>query len=184
MAAGIRPRSRTAAWLLVLLVATSCAQRAVPTGTSAPPTASAGPATRVFLSALYAPGPNADGVFAAASEGTCTGSATITIDPEPRGVLLLATARFEMEIRGCPPGTTLTDVHLHQGPCCPVDAWIGSGLGVTALPSGGARLSSVNPGVAVSRAEAVIARPADYYLHFHSRNNPVGGFLRGELTPK
>jgi hypothetical protein len=179
-----RIRSGACVLAATLALTVACGTRLVPTGVSPSPTDSPSPAAVTLLAALYAPAPDPILGPAVASETTCTGTATITIDPTPRGPLGLATARFDLDIRGCPPGTRITDAHIHQGPCCPNEIWIASGLSELPLPTGSARASSVNLGIALSRAEALIARPADFYLHFHSVNNPVGGFLRGDLRRK
>jgi hypothetical protein len=52
------------------------------------------------------------------------------------------------------------------------------------LPTGDGRFTSTNQGVPLARAQAVVANPTSFYIHFHSKNNVSGGFLRGELVPR
>lgn len=178
--------SAAEAWPLALVAAAlvACGSRAVPTPTSPSPsvTSGLGYATTVLVTDLHS-GPGVTGIPAAASEGACAGSATVTIDPTPRGTLNLATARFEISIIGCPPDIAITSVHIHRLPIGTVDEWIGSDLGETVLRTGNGTLVGTNQGVPLARAEEIVAHPTDFYLHFHSRNNPAG-FLRGELRPR
>jgi hypothetical protein len=123
------------------------------------------------------------GAIATAGEFTCGGSAVVTIDPTPRGALGLAVSYYELSIQGCPSGTTITEMHIHQMPIGNQDVWIGSDLREFVLVNGSGTTTSINLGVPPARADAVIARPNDFFLHFHSTNNPVG-FMRGLLRPK
>lgn len=178
--------SAAPSWRLALVVVAlvACGSRAVPTPTSPSPsmTAGLGYGTTVLVTDLHS-GPGAAGIPAAASEGACAGSATVTIDPTPRGTLNLAVARFEISIIGCPPGIAITSVHIHRLPIGAVDEWIGSDIAETVLRTGNGTLTGTNQGVPIARAEAIARSPTDFYLYFHSCNNPVG-FLRGELRPR
>jgi hypothetical protein len=163
-------------------VALSCGSH-LPSSRSPSPTLGLPASALVLVTTLHS-GPGVTGTSAVASEGACSGAATVTIDPTPRGALRLAVARFEISVIGCPPGTTITSVHIHQLPIGDRnDEWIGSDLPELVLPKGDGSFTSTNQGVPVARAEEVVARPTDFYLHFHSKNNPVG-FLRGELRPR
>ncbi len=174
------------AWLLPLFGAALvvCGSRAVPTPTSPSPsmTAGLGYATTTLIADLHS-GPGGSGIPAAASEGACAGSATVTIDPTPRGTLNLAVARFEISLLGCPPDIAITSIHIHRLPIGTLEEWIGSDLGETVLHTGNGTLDGTNRGVPLARAEQIVAHPTDSSVHFHSRNNPAG-FLRGELRPR
>ena len=128
--------------------------------------------------------PSPSGNSALGGEDSCSGSATVTIDPNPRGLLNLAVARFEITLFGCPPGTTLTSVHVHRLPIGTVEEWIGSDLPESTLANGSGSFVSTNQGVPLARAQAVVAEPTAWYIHFHSKLNTAGGFLRGELVPR
>jgi len=134
----------------------------------------------VRFSVTLQSGPSVSGAIATAGEFTCGGSAAVTIDPTPRGTLNLAVAYFELSAQGCPPGTTITEMHIHQMPIGNQEVWIGSDLRNFVLVSGRGTTTSIDRGVPPARAEEVIARPNDFFLHFHSTNNPVG-FMRGLL---
>ena len=173
------------------LVATSavyalsgCGSRIAPIGESATatPTFLAGPAAVTFLATLQS-GPSVSGAIATAGEFTCGGSAVVTIDPTPRGTLNLAVAYYELAVTGCPPGTTITEMHIHPMPLGSQDVWIGSDLRDFVLVNGSGTTTSINLGVPPAHAADVIARPNDFFLHFHSTNNPVG-LMRGLLRPK
>jgi len=148
------------------------------------PTALTGPGVIVLVAATLHSYPSPSGNSALGGEDSCSGSATVTIDPNPRGQLNLAVARFEITLFGCPPGTTITSVHLHHLPIGNLDEWIGSSLPESVLANGSGTFVSTNQGVPVARAQAVIAEPTAWFIHFHSKNNVVGGFLRGELVPR
>jgi len=161
-----------------------CGSRIAPIGESATQTLtySPGPAAVTFLATLQS-GPSVSGAIATAGEFTCGGSAVVTIDPTPRGALNLAVASYEVSVVGCPAGTTITEMHIHQLPIGNEDVWIGSDLREFVLVNGGGTTTSINLGVPPARADAVIARPNDFFLHFHSKNNP-GALMRGLLRPK
>ena len=171
------------AMMIVATVATDCGSRTIPTSKSPSPTTTTGAGTLVLVTSLHS-GPSVSGRTAVAGEDACRGSATVTIDPTPRGLLNLAVARFEISLIGCPPGTALTSVHLHQLPIGTVEEWIGSDLPETVLRTGDGSFTSTNQGVPIARVQEVIAQPTNFYIHFHSKNNQAGGFLRGELTPR
>jgi CHRD domain-containing protein len=168
--------------LATLFVAVACATRLVPDSRSPSPTVTIGPGALVLVGTLHS-GPSLSGATAVAGEGSCRGTATVTIDPNPSGTLNLATAVFQISLVDCPAGTTLTSVHVHRMPIGTVEEWIGSDLPEAALRNGQGDLASVNRGVPIARARAVIDDPTNFYIHFHSRNNPAG-FLRGELAPR
>ena len=180
----MRWSSRLAAALVVSAMIGACVERTVPTSkTPSPAPTDVTGASAIVLVAMLHSGPGQSGLPAAAGESACRGAATVTIDPTPRGALNLAVARFQVTIIGCPPGTTLTSVHLHRMPIGTVEEWIGSDLPEFAMPSGDGSFTSTNQGVPLARAQAVVDDPTNFYIHFHSRNNPVG-FLRGELMPR
>ena len=161
-----------------------CGSRIAPIGESATatPTFVPGPAAVTFLATLQS-GPSVSGAIATAGEFTCGGSAVVTIDPTPRGTLNLAVAYYELSVTGCPPGTTITEMHIHPMPLGSQDVWIGSDLRDFVLVNGSGTTTSINLGVPPARAEVVIARPDNFFLHFHSKNNP-GALMRGLLRPK
>src|SRR5688572_865467 len=49
----------------------------------------------------------------AGSTGTATIALTVTKDDS--GTVTSATANFQISVRGFPPGTTVTDAHIHNG---------------------------------------------------------------------
>ena len=165
-------------------VISACGSRIAPIGESATQTLtfSPGPAAVTFLASLQS-GPSVSGAIATAGEFTCGGSAVVTIDPTPRGTLNLAVAFYELSVTGCPAGTTITEMHIHQMPIGNEDVWIGSDLREFVLVNGNGTTTSINLGVPPARAEEGIARPSDFFLHFHSKNNP-GALMRGLLRPK
>lgn len=63
------------------------------------------------------------------------------------------------------------------------DMWIGADLGETLVASGSGVFRSINAGVPLSRAAAVVAKPTDFGVRAMSRNNPFG-FLTGQLRPR
>jgi len=179
--------ARLPAVLLVLtIIADGCGSRLAPIGAA---TATALPTpglAAVVLIATLRSGHTASG-NAASAEDSCAGAAEITIDPEPRPPQGYAAVFFEVAVRGCPPGTTITDLHINEIHQVPIgapdpypDIWIDSGIRQLVLVNGTETASAANLGVPVSRAEQVLARPSEFYLHIHTRNNPAGLTI-GEL---
>jgi len=168
---------------LAATLATDCGSHIVPTSKSPSPTAVTGPGGIVLVAATLHSYPSPSGSSAIGGEDACSGSATVTIDPNPRGALNLAVARFEITLFGCPPGTTITSVHVHRLPIGTIDEWIGSDLPEFVLRNGDGIFTSTNQGVPILRAQSVLAEPTVWFIHFHSKSNPAG-FMRGELVPR
>ena len=118
----------------------------------------------------------------AAGSGTATIALTVTRDGS--GNITSATANFQMSVTGFPPGTSVTDAHIHNGP-------VGSNAGIyvnTTLASGEMTLvngsgSITKNGINVpsDRAAAILNNPGGHYFNIHTALNP-GGAIRGQLA--
>src|SRR2546422_10705138 len=107
----VSPRSLAMVTLIgASLAASACGSHVILSGRapSLSPTALTGPGVLVLVASTLHSYPSPSGNSAVGGEDACSGSATVTIDPNPRGQLNLAVARFEITLFGCPPGTTIT----------------------------------------------------------------------------
>ena len=118
----------------------------------------------------------------AGSSGTAT--ITLTATKDDAGTITSATANIQISVTGFPPGTTVTDAHIHNGPAGTnagvyVSAGLASGELVLVNGSGSVTKNGIN--VPADRAAAILSNPAGHYFNVHTAINP-GGAIRGQLA--
>jgi hypothetical protein len=118
----------------------------------------------------------------AGSSGTATIALTVTKDDA--GTITSATANIQISVTGFPPGTTITDAHIHNGAAGTnagiyVSAGLAAGDLVLVNGSGSATKNGIN--VPSDRAAAILSNPAGHYFNVHTALNP-GGAIRGQLA--
>ncbi len=118
------------------------------------------------------------------ASGSGTATIALTVTRDEGGNISAATANFQITVAGFPPGTTITDAHIHNG-----SAGGNAGVYVNATLSSG-ELSLVNGGGSVTkngisvpsdRAAAILANPSAHYFNVHTALNPNGA-IRGQLA--
>jgi hypothetical protein len=118
----------------------------------------------------------------AGASGTAVFALTVTRDGS--GSIASATANFEIAVTGFPPGTTVTDAHVHSAP-----AGANGGVvinttltaGNLALTNGAGSVARNNINVPADRAAAILNNPAGHYFNVHTALNPDGA-IRGQLS--
>jgi hypothetical protein len=91
---------------------------------------------------------------------------------------------FETDITGCPADTKINIGHIHKAAAgANGNVVVNSGLaaGELTLTAGAGKINKTAPTVDGALATDIIAKPADYYMNWHSALAP-GGILRGQLV--
>ena len=120
------------------------------------------------------------------ADANASGTATIalTVTRDDAGAVTSATANIQINVTGFPPGTSVTDAHIHNGPAgANAGVYVSAGIaaGELVLPNGAGSLAKNGINVPADRAAAIIANPAGHYFNVHTTLNPAGA-IRGQLA--
>jgi hypothetical protein len=118
----------------------------------------------------------------AGASGTATIVLTVTRDGS--GTITSATMSFQISVTGFPPGTTVTDAHVHNGAAGGnAGVYVATTLtaGELALTNGAGTVAKPGINVPADRAAAILANPAGHYFNVHTSLNPAGA-IRGQLS--
>lgn len=118
----------------------------------------------------------------AGSSGTATIALTVTRDSSNN--ITSATANFQISATGFPPGTTVTDAHIHNGATgSNAGVYVNTGLASGELPitNGSGSITKNGVNVPSDRAAAILSNPAGHYFNVHTAINPAGA-IRGQLA--
>ena len=118
----------------------------------------------------------------AGSSGTATISLIVTTDA--LGYVTAATANFQINVTGLPPGTTVTDAHIHNGAAgTNASVYVNTGLssGDVTLVDGTGSATKNGINVPADKAAAILANPAGHYFNVHTTRSPDGA-MRGQLS--
>ena len=118
----------------------------------------------------------------AGSTGTATIALTVTKDDS--GTVTSATANFQISVTGFPPGTTVTDAHIHNGAAgSNAGVYVNTALasGEMAISNGSGSITKNGINVPADRAAAILSNPAGHYFNVHTALNPAGA-IRGQLA--
>ena len=118
----------------------------------------------------------------AGSTGTAIIALTITKDDS--GTVTSAIANFQISVRGFPPGTTVTDAHIHNGAAgSNAGVYVNTALasGEMAISNGSGSITKNGINVPADRAAAILSNPAGHYFNVHTALNPAGA-IRGQLA--
>jgi len=118
----------------------------------------------------------------AGASGLATIALTVTRDGS--GTITSATANFQINVAGFPPGTIVTDAHIHNAPVGVIGGvYVGVGLaaGELALTNGSGSVTKNGINVPADRATAILNNPAGHYFNVHTALNPNGA-IRGQLV--
>ena len=121
------------------------------------------------------------------ADAGATGTAiiTLTVTKDGSGTITSATADFQISVAGFPPGTTITDAHVHNAPAgINAGVFVGSTLtaGELTLTNGSGSVTKSGINVPADKAAAILSNPAGHYFNVHTALNP-GGAIRGQLAP-
>jgi len=118
----------------------------------------------------------------AGSSGTATIALIVTKDDS--GNVTAATMNFQISVSGLPPGSTVTDAHIHNGPPgVSAGVYVGTTLasGEMAITNGSGSITKNGVNVPSDKAAAILSNPAGHYFNVHTALNP-GGAMRGQLS--
>jgi hypothetical protein len=111
----------------------------------------------------------------AGSTGTATIALTVTKDDA--GTVTSATANFQISVRGFPPGTTVTDAHIHNGAAgSNAGVYVNTALasGEMAIGNGSGSITKNGINVPADRAAAILSNPAGHYFNVQRRSIQPG----------
>ena len=120
------------------------------------------------------------------ADAGATGTATIvlTVVRDSSGAITSAKADFQISVAGFPPGTTVTDAHIHNA-VVGVSGGVYVATGLTAgelvLTNGGGSVTKNGINVPADKAAAILSNPAGHYFNVHTALNPNGA-IRGQLS--
>jgi hypothetical protein len=152
---------------------------------SSSPTAPTGPsATHTTFTLALMPSNEVPPITNA--DASITGTATITIhaNKDSAGNVTSATADFQLNASGFPPGAALNMAHIHPGAAGSnggVLVSTGMTAGTVTITNGSATYTSNGVNVPPDQAQAILANPAAYYFNIHTSLN-AGGAARGQLS--
>jgi len=120
------------------------------------------------------------------ADAGATGTAIIvlTVARDSSGSITSATADFQISVAGFPPGTTVTDAHIHNAPVGVAGGvYVATGLtaGELVLTNGGGSVTKNGVNVPADKAAAILSNPAGFYFNVHTALNPNGA-IRGQLS--
>jgi hypothetical protein len=118
------------------------------------------------------------------ASGSATAVITFEITRDSAGAITTATAAFQMNFSGFPPGTTITTAHVHRGGVNengPIVIETGLTLGEVVLTTGSGGFAKAGIAVPPSIAQEILSTPAAFYLDVHSLQNQ-NGMARGQLV--
>ena len=116
------------------------------------------------------------------ASGTATIALAVTRDDS--GEVTSATANIQIAVAGFPPGTVVTDAHIHNASAGANGAAVvnaGLASGELALVNGAGSLTKNGIVVSSARAAAILNNPAAHYFNVHTALNPDGA-IRGQLA--
>jgi len=118
---------------------------------------------------------------------TTTSSSSVillTVARDSSGTITSATAAFQISVAGFPPGTIVTDAHIHNAAVGVVGGvYVATGLtaGELVLTNGGGSVTKNGINVPADKAAAILNDPTGFYFNVHTALNPNGA-IRGQLS--
>lgn len=120
------------------------------------------------------------------TEAQATGFATIALQivRDNTGMITSAAVDIQVTLANLPPGTSLTEAHIHLGTTGDQGAVVvdtGLAQGEVTLASGTGAFTRQNILIPTTVAQELLASPGNFYFDVHSERNPFG-VVRGQLT--
>ena len=120
------------------------------------------------------------------ADAGATGTAVIvlTVTRDNSGTVTSATADFQISVAGFPPGTIVTDAHIHNaavGVAGGVYVATGLTVGELVLTNAGGTVTKSGINVPADKAAAILNDPTGFYFNVHTALNPNGA-IRGQLS--
>jgi hypothetical protein len=116
------------------------------------------------------------------ASGTATIALTVTRDDS--GEITSASADIQIAVTDFPPGTVITDAHIHNASAGANGAVVvnaGLGSGELVLVNGTGSVTKNGIIVSSARAGAILNNPTGHYFNVHTALNPDGA-IRGQLA--
>lgn len=184
---------RSSAIALTALLLAGCGAGGVaqptPTTPAAPattaPSATTPATAQVTLRATLSAASEVPPVTGPEAGGSGTATVIIRTARNTAGQLSAATAEFDIQLSGFPPGTVITGAHIHEG-LAGANGPVRVNTGITAdqpleLANGSGTIARSGIVVDLEVAQRILEYPEEWYVNVHSTNNP-GGVVRGQLS--
>jgi hypothetical protein len=152
-------------------------------GDSSPTEPSQGTTTTSTFTVPLSPANEVPGITNADASGSGTATIALTVTRDGSGTIASATANFQISVTGFPPGTAVTDAHIHNGAAgSNASVYVNTGLssGELAITNGSGSVAKNGINVPADRAAAILSNPAGHYFNVHTALNPAGA-IRGQL---
>ena len=173
--------------LSVLFVGIALCSSACGSSDSTTTSPTTGGTTKPTFTASLLPSNEVTAVVGAEASGS--GNVTVILDTvtNAAGQITSATATFNVNMSGFPPGTNMNIAHIHQGASgciCPVVVSTTLAASDQIATNVGGAVSFVKSGVPISDpaiAQGILNNPGAYYFNVHTTANPQG-VARGVLS--
>jgi hypothetical protein len=163
----------------VSVLAAGCSDSSSPSGPSP-----GGTSTTTTFTVPLSPANEVPQTVNADASASGTAVIALVVTKDAGGTITSAVANLQINVAGFPPGTTVTDAHIHNGgPGTNAGVYVSAGLasGELALTNGGGSVAKNGISVPSDRAAAILSNPAGHYFNVHTLLNPNGS-IRGQLA--
>jgi hypothetical protein len=142
------------------------------------------PASSVRLTAALLPSNEVPPISGSEASGSGTAALTFNLTKDSSGNITAVSLDVTVSATGFPPGTALTQSHIHGG-AAGVNGGIlvsfGLSAGEVTFPTGSGSFTKRDVTMTIDQANSIMANPGAFYVNIHTADNP-GGVARGQLT--
>lgn len=171
----MKPFVYLCALLVVGSVTTGCGDDAV---------TSPSPASSVRLTAVLLPSNEVPPISGSEANGSGTAALTFNLTKDSSGNTTAVSLDVTVSATGFPPGTALTDSHIHGGAAGANGGILvnfGLAAGEVTFANGSGSFTKRGVTITIDQANSIMANPGAFYVNIHTAANP-GGVARGQLT--
>ena len=168
----------------VLIVGMSILAVGCSDSNSSPSAPSQGTTTTTTFTVPLSPANEVPAITNADASASGTAVIALTVTKDDSGTVTSATANIQISVEGFPPGTVVTDAHIHNGAAgANAGIFVSAGLssGEVVLTNGSGSVTKNGISVPADRATAILNNPAGHYFNVHTLLNAAGA-IRGQLA--
>jgi hypothetical protein len=168
----------------VLIVGVSILAVGCSDSNSSPSAPSQGTTTTSTFTVPLSPANEVPPITNADASASGTAVIALTVNKDDSGTVTSATANIQISVEGFPPGTVVTDAHIHNGAVgANAGIFVSAGLasGEVVLTNGSGSVTKNGISVPADRAAAILSNPSGHYFNVHTLLNAAGA-IRGQLA--